>query len=107
MRVLKADILLGPCQPRSPAELDQWKATEFRQFLLYTGPVVLKKVLHRNVYEHFLCLTVAVSTLLDSCEGKHVAYIDFAKQLLNYFVDKCKHMHTAHFSVYNVHNLKH
>jgi len=94
-------------QPRPLAELDRWKATEFRQFLLYTGPVVLKKVLHRNVYEHFLCLTVAVSILLDSSERKRDAYMDYARQLLSYFVDKCKHIYTAQFVVYNVHSLKH
>lgn len=94
-------------QPRPLAELDRWKATELRQFLLYTGPVVLKKVLHRDVYKHFLCLTVAVSILLDSCEKKRSAYMDYAKQLLDYFVDKCKHIYTPLFLVYNVHNLKH
>ncbi len=84
-------------QPRPLAELDQWKATEFRQFLLYTGPLVLKKVLHSNIYQHFLCLTVAVSILLDSCERKRAAYMDYAKQLLSYFVDKCKHIYTDIF----------
>lgn len=94
-------------QPRPLADLDWWKATELRQFLLYTGPVVLKKVLHRNVYEYFLCLTVAISILLDSYEKKRSAYMDYAKQLLDYFVDISKQIYTPLFWVYNVHNLKH
>lgn len=94
-------------QPRPLTDLDRWKATELRQFLLYTGPVVLKKVLHKDVYEHFLCLTVAVSILLDTCETKRAAYMDYAKQLLDYFVEKSKHIYTPLFLVYNVHNLKH
>lgn len=71
------------CQPRSLTELNWWKTTEFRQFVLYTRPVVLKKVLHKDVYDHFLCLTVALSILLDSCERRRVAYMDFAEQLLS------------------------
>ena len=48
-------------QPRSLYFLDTWKATEFRQFLSYTGPLVLKSVLKEETKNHFLSLTVALS----------------------------------------------
>ena len=45
-------------QPRSLDYLSRWKATEFREFLLYTGIIVLKKVLSDEMYGHFLALSV-------------------------------------------------
>lgn len=40
-------------KPRS--DIYRWKATELRQFLLYTGISVLKNTLHINMYNFFLC----------------------------------------------------
>jgi len=34
--------------PRSLEEVEFWKATEYRSFLLYTGPIVLKGRLKKN-----------------------------------------------------------
>ena len=94
-------------QPRPLDELERWKATEFRQFLLYTGPVVLRNVVSKDLYQHFLCLSVAISILLDSNDNKRNSYLEFAQELLHYFVDNAKHVYGETFTVYNVHSLKH
>ena len=92
-------------QPRSLKEVDRWKATEFRQFLLYTGPVVLKNRLPAHVYSHFMCLSVAMRILLS--DSLCVQYCDYAKRLLVYFVDNCSVVYGRIMLVYNVHSLIH
>ena len=49
--------------PRPLSDLRHWKATEYRQFLLYTGPLVLKDVLPSDLYHHFLYLHCAIKIL--------------------------------------------
>jgi hypothetical protein len=39
---------------RSLKELKHWKATKFRSFILYVGPVALKGVLNGKMFEHFM-----------------------------------------------------
>ena len=89
-------------QPRSLDDLDRWKATEFRQFLLYTGPVVLKGVVSNEVWEHFLMLSIAISILLESNPNKRNAYGPYAQVLLCYFVNNAKKIYGDTFTVYNV-----
>ena len=94
-------------QPRSLYDVERWKATEFRQFLLYTGPVVLKQVLSKPIYEHFLSLTVGISILLESEFEIRNSYLNYAKDVLEYFVRKSKQFYNDRFVVYNVHSLIH
>lgn len=92
-------------KPRSLHEIARWKATEFRQFLLYTGPVVLKGVLDDDLYNHFMMLHVAIKILVnkDFCIKDNLQ----AKTLLVSFVKNCKNLYGDTFIVYNVHNLIH
>lgn len=91
-------------KPRALAECKRWKATEFRQFLLYTGPVVLKPVLSKNRYANFITFHVAI-TILSS--QRHSFLIEYAEQLLTYFVETFISLYGEQYTSHNVHNLLH
>ena len=94
-------------QPRSLVELDRWKATELRSFLLYTGVVALKGVLDTKSYKHFLSLSIAIRFLCESDNTKRIEYLEDAQNLLHYFVYNAKFHYGSLFTVYNVHSIVH
>lgn len=94
-----------PRKPRSLREIDRWKATEFRMFLLYLGPVVLKKILPSRFYNHFLFLHVAIRILCSKVTLRE--NLPLARELLSQFVSKSKRLYGPEFIIYNVHNLIH
>lgn len=91
---------------RSLTELSRWKATEFRTFLLYVGPLVLKDVVDLAVYEHFMLLHCGFSVLLSK---KHISNLglQLAKTCLDTFIKHSENLYGLEFLVYNVHNLTH
>lgn len=97
-----------PCEfarkPRSLKEVKQFKATEYRQFLLYTGPIVLKGILDSTKYDHFVTLQTAIAILL--CPALN-SLINFSEELLKHFVLSCKIIYGTEYLVQNVHNLLH
>ena len=92
-------------RPRSLDAIDRWKATEFRQFLLYTGKYVLRWVLPDVAYRHFLTFSVAICILVNEKLAKE--HGEYAHQLLLHFVSKAAELYTKEFLVYNVHTLVH
>ncbi|KYN04984.1 hypothetical protein ALC62_04129, partial [Cyphomyrmex costatus] len=98
-----------PCEinrkSRSLFECKRWKATEFRTFLLYTGSVALKSVLTYDKYINFLTFHIAITILSNS---KHMnRYSDYAKLLLQYFVNTFIILYDKENTSINIHNLLH
>ncbi|KAL6416912.1 hypothetical protein ACFW04_011377 [Cataglyphis niger] len=92
-------------QPRGINELDRWKATEYRIFLLYLGPIILNKYLNADYFQHFCVLHTAIRIL--SHPEDCFRNILYANQLLLYFVKMFKILYGNDNLVYNVHNLIH
>jgi len=90
---------------RALADVDRWKATEFRQFLLYLGPVILRGSLPLNYYRHFMLFSVAIYCL--SSPLFYQVYCDYAKQLLVLFVSQIGELYGDNQYVYNMHGLVH
>ncbi|KAF0705638.1 Uncharacterized protein FWK35_00038752, partial [Aphis craccivora] len=91
-------------KPRSLKYVRLFKATELRQLLLYTGPVVFENIISDDCYNHFLTLSVAMRILLSSDLNK---YIDYARKLLEYFVKTFQQIYGSHLVSHNVHSLLH
>lgn len=92
-------------RPRSLENFEKFKATEFRLFLLYIGPIVLKKQLPAVYYDHFLKFHVAVRILSDPVDC--IKNNNLAKELLIDFVKDFYFLYGEHTITFNVHNLIH
>lgn len=92
-------------KPRSLDYLKQWRATEYRQILLYTGPVVLQGILPNDLYNHFLTLHVAIRILC--CKNLCKNYLNYAEELLKHYVGSFKILYGEYNVSHNVHGLIH
>jgi len=92
-------------KPCSLKEIAYWKASEFRQFLLYSGIVILNNNVPSAIYKHFLLLHLATTILCSASLIVH--YLDFASELLRSFVNHWPKLYGADTVVYNVHCLTH
>ncbi|KAG8232338.1 hypothetical protein J437_LFUL012928 [Ladona fulva] len=74
--------------PRGLDILKRWKATEFRTFLLYIGPVALKNILTKDLYDHFL---LAAMQLFKEAKDERIAFEgSFFERQDDYYTYPCK-----------------
>lgn len=93
-------------KPRSLTDLCRWKATEYRSFLVYLGPVVLRNILDISIYEHFQLFHSAISILLSEHNINNLGLL-LAQELLETFIEHAENIYGLEFYVYNVHILCH
>ena len=85
--------------------IKKWKATEYRFFLLYCGPFVLKDILPVDQYEHFLYLFVAMRILC--CKSLIKKFVSHAQIYLERFVLQSAILYKLEFLSSNIHSLIH
>lgn len=85
-------------------DINLWKATEFRLFLIYLGTIVLKNILRTDCYVHCMSLNISMLILLSPDRG-HL--LDYARQLLDYFVKHFEVLYGKHYVSHNIHGLLH
>lgn len=94
-------------KPRSTEEVKYWKATEYRSFILYLSPSVLKQSLISNDYRSYMYLHAAITILCRKdlcCEDR---MLDRAQEYLRKFVIAMRTRYSERILFTNFHNLLH
>lgn len=92
-------------KPRTLVELNQFKANEFRQLLLYTLPVLFKNLISSKLYKQFVTLHIAIRLLSDPRRYKE--NVKAARELIKDFVDKFDETFGKNNFTFNTHCLLH
>lgn len=92
-------------RPRTLDEVKRWKAVEFRQFILYLAPCLLKP--HLPVEHYSMLLHLHVGMKLLSSPDVNEECIEVARDCMEKFVRDSRRLLGKEFVTYNVHNLLH
>ena len=90
-------------RPYKITSFHNFKATEYRQFLLYTAPFVLKNVFSEEYYDHFMILHSVMRLLISEETSREL--IAFCQNTLEIDVTLCENLYGQQFLSYNVHTL--
>lgn len=90
-----------PRAQKSLDELQYFKANEYRNFILYVGPIILKDILEPKYYTHFLAYATAIRLLTeDKVDADSIHKADL---LMNYFVKRFGQLYSSDNVTYNLH----
>lgn len=89
---------------RELQDINRWKATELRLFLLYIGPIILKNIINEDVCTNFMSLHVSMLILISP---NRACYLEYAKELLDYFVNTFQIIYGRDHVSHNIHGLLH
>lgn len=92
-------------KPQLMKKYGGFKATENRQLLLYTAPVVYYGLINPAAYKHFLLLHSAIRILVSSSLSED--RLDFAHTAINIFVNRAEDIYGSEFLSYITHCLLH
>lgn len=83
--------------------VSQWKATQYRQFLLYQGIFVLRNKVPENVYKMFLHLSLGIRILCSNQKDLYSKGNKLLKTFIKMFID----IYGQEYCNHNVHGLSH
>lgn len=85
----------------------QWKATEYRHFLLYFGSFILKDILKPEIYNNFLKLHITMIILSNKLLLSEPENIQFAESLIVQFINDFQKIYGNKIVTHNIHSLLH
>jgi hypothetical protein len=94
-------------QPRSLKQLDNYKATEYRNILFYLSVVIFKDIMNEHQFNHFLYFFCAMRILADKLICQVPQFNKLAESYLKYFVVNYGKIYLETASSFNNHNLIH
>jgi len=93
---------------RVPSDINDYrnfKATEFRQIMMYTGPYIFKNKVGQPVYNNFMIFNILMRLL--SCYKTVYSQNDYAESLAKYFLKTFCAVYGKGNVSYNIHSLIH
>eukprot|EP00111_Clytia_hemisphaerica_P016517 TCONS_00048979-protein len=102
---LKLPNLISRVPRNIDEELKQWKASEYRSFLLFYSAPILANYLPSEYFVHYCCLVQGIFLLLQDCIS--LEDLKTSSNLLLRFCMQIERLYGERYNTYNVHNLLH